>query len=136
MRTIHGPFSESNMYSSNFLTYCKYQLKQISTFHFHRIARFLRQSFRQSVRRFRGETSQSQEQLQPSTVEEPHHSGSRVFPSARCKIAPVLEVFPPRISTLSTETAEGNFPPPDYATVIIETSRHSSPPPTFDLYER
>ena len=115
---------------------CKIFLFEINFQFFNRIARFLRQSFRQSIRRFRGETTQSQEQLQPSTAEESHHSSSRVFPSARCKIAPVLESFPPRISTLNTDTVEGNFPPPDYATVIIETSRHSSPPPTFDLYER
>ena len=101
----------------------------------YRIARFLRQSFRQSVRRFRGETSQSQEQLQTSTVEEAQSSMGRGFPTARCKIAPASSLFPPRFTEGSAEIelGDGSFPPPDYATVIIETSRQSTPPPEIDL---
>ena len=101
-----------------------------------RIARFLRQSFRQSVRRFRGETSQSQEQLQAYTLEEAHSSINRSFPASRCKIAPVLGSVPCRVGATGTETVSENFPPPDYATIIIETSRHSSPRGTSDLYGR
>ena len=55
---------------------------------------------------------------------------------ARCKIAPVLGLFPSRVETSGTDAVEGEFPPPDYATVIIETSRHSSPNGTIDLYDR
>ena len=60
----------------------------------------------------------------------------RNFPMARCKIAPVLGLFPSRVETSGTDAVEGEFPPPDYATVIIETSRHSSPNGTIDLYDR
>ena len=102
----------------------------------YRIARFLRQSFRQSVRRFRGETSQSQEQLQSSVVEEANQSMIRNFPAARCKIAPLLGSIPPGGSCSNGHALDENFPPPDYATVIIETSRHSSPQGTIDPYER
>ena len=101
-----------------------------------RIARFLRQSFRQSVRRFRGETSQSQEQLQSSVVEEANQSMIRNFPAARCKIAPLLRAIPAGGSCSNAHALDENFPPPDYATVIIETSRHSSPQGTIDPYER
>ena len=101
-----------------------------------RIARFLRQSFRQSVRRFRGETSQSQEQLDPSMLEETNQSSLRNFPTARCKIVPLLGSIPSGGSSSNAQGMDENFPPPDYATVIIETSRHSSPQGTIDPYER
>ena len=99
----------------------------ISNIHNHRIARFLRQSFRQSVRRFRGETSQSQEQLQSSTLSGATSSAHRIFPAARCKIGPGLVSSTYNIEASGAEGTAENFPPPDYATVIIETSRHSSP---------
>lgn len=68
-----------------------------------RIARFLRQSFRQSIRRFRGESVNEQSSPQPP---EPNIRGRQ----SRAKLAPQLNF-----------TAS----PPDYATVIIETERHS-----------
>ena len=101
-----------------------------------RIARFLRQSFRQSVRRFRGETSQSQEQLEPSMHEEANLPSLRNFPTARCKITPLLGSIPSGGASSNVHGIDENTPPPDYATVIIETSRHSSPQGTIDPYER
>ena len=108
----------------------------VNSFKLYRIARFLRQSFRQSVRRFRGETTQSQEQLQSSALEEASQSVIRNFPSARCKIAPLLGSIPSSGCPSNAGAVEGSIPPPDYATVIIETSRHSTPQATIDPYER
>ena len=59
----------------------------------------------------------------------------RNFPSARCKITPLLGSIP-LASSSNVNGIDENFPPPDYATVIIETSRHSSPQGTIDPYER
>ena len=64
-----------------------------------RIARFLRQSFRQSIRRFRGESVDSP---QPGVQSNANLRGRQ----ARGKLNPEFAA------------------PPDYATVIIETTRH------------
>ena len=68
-------------------------------FFFFRIARFLRQSFRQSIRRFRGESVDSP---QPGVQSNANLRGRQ----ARGKLNPEFAA------------------PPDYATVIIETTRH------------
>merc|ERR1719510_784614 len=65
-----------------------------------RIARFLRQSFRQSIRRFRGESVDSP---QPGVQSNANLRGRQ----ARGKLNPEFAA------------------PPDYATVIIETTRHT-----------
>ena len=66
---------------------------------FYRIARFLRQSFRQSIRRFRGESVEDGSQAQAN-----------------------IRGRQPR----GKLSADLNFTaPPDYATVIIETQRHT-----------
>ena len=73
-----------------------------------RIARFLRQSFRQSIRRFRGESVDA-------------GSGGSTTGSSQADAN--LRGRQPR-GKLSSEL---NFSaPPDYATVIIETQRHSA----------
>ena len=68
---------------------------------FFRIARFLRQSFRQSIRRFRGESVDSP---QPANASNANIRGRQ-----------------PR-GKLNPEFSQ----PPDYATVIIETTRHTT----------
>ena len=68
---------------------------------FFRIARFLRQSFRQSIRRFRGESVDSPQPVNASAAN--------------------IRGRQPR-GKLNPEFSQ----PPDYATVIIETTRHST----------
>lgn len=85
-----------------------------------RIARFLRQSFRQSIRRFRGESAvHNHEPLEEVGVQDnpqvPSAANVRGRHS-RCKVEP---------QTFDSSSFQD---PPDYATVIIETSRHSQHP--------
>ena len=75
---------------------------------FFRIARFLRQSFRQSIRRFRGESVDAGGSTSSNGSISQTEANLRGR-QARGKLNPEL-----------------NFSaPPDYATVIIETQRHS-----------
>ena len=83
-----------------------------------RIARFLRQSFRQSVRRFRGETTR---QASTSSIvgneadvdADIRHDDELGFDNFGFQMS--------RLDRFKIDEDE-NPPPPDYATVIIETN--------------
>ena len=83
-----------------------------------RIARFLRQSFRQSVRRFRGESS-------PQNGDD--------FGGDSFSMRTSTETRQPSRTKLDDDDMP---PPPDYATVIIETSRHTNLPGSEGSYGR
>ena len=70
-----------------------------------RLARFLRQSFRHSVRRLREMTT-------PTSPPPPPPSSSSVNPAHL------------HLGLARLKSADDSLPPPDYATVTIETERH------------
>ena len=82
-------------------------MKAISLNFNFRLARFLRQSFRHSVRRLREMTT-------PTSPPPPPPSATQATANLHLGLARL-------------KSTEDSLPPPDYATVTIETERHLAP---------
>ena len=145
-------FSNLSTFCQGFFTRSMFASYAISVFLMsHRIARMLRQSFRQSIRRLQPRRTPSGSDQEVGldvdfvgTLADHNSSSTRLFPVARSKgFSPTgpsptheLELGAYAMSNLSAVAATATVicpDPPDYATVVIEQQPPRSPSLTSDV---